>query len=433
MYITKHKFVYTLEEYFNSIINYSVEAGWEIHDNISSTNIVLKSSGERGDTISPMYVNIYSSVSGSYSYIYCMFYGYWDNSSHTGYDVLNTITNGTVFGKLFGSENTLYNRSELYFVGSKDYIMFSFCLYDNSAVYFLTVGGFGIFSNILNSIRKVSVGAVAIGSNVSVVLDSVDDLYINNYYQIFDKTFKRGVERVLIKSIDVGTKTITIDTVTVDFPDGVYLGLNIKPVFVFNSESCYLKHLYATLKVGTSIPNINFDSLALFSNENNYYNAPATTYCLVENPKNIINRNIFYDPYTGLPVGYFDENIRTCVYTDSKNICKSLLCYNNDNSDYTITKSYFTLVSENFSYIEDIRKNWTVDSLVGKYLVIITGMGASQSRKISSNTSNRIYLNNNFILPIDKSSQYIVVDNVFRTLTTQGYSPYSSIWYKDIF
>ena len=61
-----------------------------------------------------------------------------------------------------------------------------------------------------------------------------------------------------------------------------------------------------------------------------------------------------------------------------------------------------------------------VDSLAGKYIGFIAGSGAWQTRKILSNTASRITFVNPLIDEIDFTSQYIIIDKVYRAITQYG-------------
>lgn len=192
--------------------------------------------------------------------------------------------------------------------------------------------------------------------------------------------------------------------------------------------------MYPAHSVGTDTSTIYYHTLSILYRNNNDLAIPNDSYPMVAEPRHLLNRNLFRDSYTGLFVGYFDENISSCIYALNKALGKSVLCYNNDGSSALNNRSYFTNINTNFSVLTDSRKNWTVDELKDKYVVFISGAGAGQSRRILSNTSNQITVLNNFIINIDRTSQYIVVDSVHRFMTTPNTTYYpGSFVYKDTF
>ena len=430
MYKTQHIIAINQLDVFNKIVNFMLSVGWELLDDISATNKVFRSKGEDNNLIKYMYSRLY--ISGER--IYVMHYGFWDELSHQGFHALHTESNGTLFYKSYTAENTLYNHVECFFAGSKDYIMCLFIRYDNSAVYYDDGGGFGCIPKPLNRLIRTSLTSVSSGTNVIVTLDSVDKLKLNTYYKIFDKDFKLGSERVKIIAINVSNNSVTIESITNNYPNGIYIGHNIISLFVYSTDGGHLNQLYPADSSGTDTAVTYYHNLSILYRNNNDLSLPNNSYPMVSEPRHLLNRNLFRDSYTGLFVGYFDENISSCIYAVNKALGKSVLCCNNDGSHTLNNRSYFTNINADFNILTDTRKNWTVDELKDKYVVFISGAGAGQSRRILSNTSNQITVLNNFIINIDRTSQYIVVDSVHRFMTIQSTTYYpGSFVYKDTF
>lgn len=429
MYLTKHIITSSLQEVFDNIISFMVETGWEIYDNLSSTNKIMRSRGESDTLIKYMYSNVYIST----NYIFNVNYGYWDNITHTGYHALNLANSNVLFYRGFTNED-IYDPMETFFVGSKDYFIGLFIIYDNAIQYFVSGGGFGTFSNTLSKLILSSNGSVSVGTNIIVSLDSVDSLLINNYYQILDKDFKLGGERVQIKVIDTVNKTVTLTKVNRTYPNGVYLGYNIISLFTVEIPNGNVQQHYPFSIDGATTTNGNYRVLSLLYASNNQVGLPNSSYPMVTDVRNILNTNVYIDMYTGLPVGHFGDDIKCALYTLSASIGKSVLCLNNNGNDVYSVRSYFTTINNIFSVLTDSRRSWIVNEHKDRYLVIISGMGAGQSRKILSNTTDTLTLCNNFILTVDRSSQYIIVDTVYRIMSNQLTSISSmSVVYKDVY
>ena len=132
------------------------------------------------------------------------------------------------------------------------------------------------------------------------------------------------------------------------------------------------------------------------------------------------------------PFGYFKDNIVSVRSILERNYVKTFIGVNDDGSFIKTNYSYPTAIDTNLMYIEDIRRNWPVNSLVGKYVGFIAGTGAWQTRKIESNTATRINFVNKLTDVINFTSQYIVVDKVYRVITAYGNNR-SNLFALDIF
>jgi len=71
-------------------------------------------------------------------------------------------------------------------------------------------------------------------------------------------------------------------------------------------------------------------------------------------------------------------------------------------------------------YINDISKNWGKNVYAGYPLWISRGKGEGQQREVIKNNKNTLYINNEWNLIPDKTSQYVLSRNVQKNIVAQG-------------
>lgn len=423
MYKVRHTTVYTQQMMFDAVCAWLIEIGWVVYDDISPSSKVFTTEGETPKHL-PIYVHLYIFS----SYINNYTYGSWDNTTHVGSHIL-TQTN--MLNRTFdtNSINASQNVISMFMSGSKDYCVIVAFEYINALAVYTDTFGFGYIPNILCEMCYTNISAVTPGSNVVLPLSSVANIQTGASYQIMDRTGVNGCELVKVLSIDVGNTTVTVETVTRVYSSGIFFGYNYFPVF--RLSSVYIDMVSPTNKVGTniSIKRAYFNDIINGENDDT---APADGgSSMFPNTSKLLNTPVIREQNEIIPIGTFDNNQKSMRGSLTRVLGKTLIVYNNDGVQPTT--SYPTDVSGDFTVVTDVRKNYAVNSLVGKYIAIVTGYGASQSRQIISNTATSVTILNPFIDPVNKTSQYIIVDHVFRSTMAWGGSNAGNFFTRDIF
>jgi len=330
-----------------------VAAGWTLHDPWTATKRIYKSNGELGDRI---YEYIFMSLIGNVISFYA--YGWWDNATHAG----NCYTAG---------EGMTYAAGELRIIGGNKNI---FYIYKTNA--------WGIFGHVPNRIdakplATLTAPAVA-GTPVVLAVDNVDMFASNTTYQIFSPI---GEGRYPVKITVVAPLALTIANLPVNMAAGSMIGAS-PSLFGLNFQG---STFYITCPVGLSGTGVATTSAALggfitdlILNPNYRLGQGTGTVGLyVLQPTNVSD--------TGAPLGYIDSNVlMSPIYTDwtifgDVNLSNGA-SYDTGTADNT--SGNFTLVC--------LGKLWGINTYQNKFVAIISGTGAGQTRKIASNTADTL-------------------------------------------
>lgn len=92
------------------------------------------------------------------------------------------------------------------------------------------------------------------------------------------------------------------------------------------------------------------------------------------------------------------------------------------NDQYLVNQRYYSTIGGCTSLIlTDLNANWETDQFAGKTLVIASGIGLSQARKIVSNTSTTLTIGNAFDIVPAAGDAYAVADESYRApMSGQG-------------
>lgn len=409
MYKTTHFVFLNLQSFFTNLENFILSLEWELYDTVSEYNKVYRITGETVRDYT-MYVNIY--ISGTTS-VWFAPYTNWNNITHIGTHSLSPYQ----LQRSFTSYSDIENQADFFCCGTKDYLMFIYGSYVNGVGKFVGNYGVGFIPNVIYQMKQTCNTAISPGTNVTLQLDNIGSLKKNQIYQISDKTGTNGCEIVTITNVDSGTNTITLSSVVNSYPNGIYIGVNIFNIFYINGYTMF--DMWSFNKIGTAYNAILKYLQCDILHGYNGSTAPGTNNVRDHiNPSFLLNRPLFKKENSIYPCGYFNSEILTWRSYVERNYVRTFIGVNNDNTPIKTNYSYPTTVDNNLTYIEDIRKNWAVDSLIGKYIGFIAGSGAWQTRKILSNTATRITFVNTLHELVDFTSQYIIVDRVYRVITT---------------
>lgn len=191
-----------------------------------------------------------------------------------------------------------------------------------------------------------------------------------------------GEGRAWVRPIGIGASDLTVYYLGVDFTTGAIIGQststfgatghNTRNFFHFNHQTAaqadgtgapspYNGQFYCHLLVGLCDPD---------ANQNLYVLQP-----------------IHVPDYGNAPFAYSDSSILTVpTSTDWE-----LWAINDDATSKGAT--YLSASAYDSTSTTDAAQSWGTDALIGKCVVIYTGVGSGQSRKIQSNTSTKITFN----------------------------------------
>lgn len=409
MYSTNHFIITSLNGLFDEIISFLNNIEWVLHDDIATYNKVYYPPGETAKDYT-CYLRIYIEANS----VYAMPYASWNNVTHVGTHQL--YSGMYILSRAFYSYPDFQNHANAFMVGSKDYFMIAFSSYVNATEMYSGSFGWGYIPNIVYRIKKTCTDPVVSGSNVTIEFDTTTELKKNEIRQLMDRTGKVGGEMVTIIDVDSINHTVTLASVTQSYPDGVYLGTNIFNFFFRSGSTLY--DLFALTKIGTNISSQRFLSNDILYGYNDS-EPPSSNYIIDHmNPNYFLNMPLYKKYQSIYPTGYFGSEILEWRNTQIRSIVRTFIGVNDDNTPIRTNYSYPTSVGSDGMSLTDIRKNWVVDSLVGKYVGFIGGYGAWQTRRIASNSNNQIMFVHALHNPIDLTSQYIIIDRVYRVLCT---------------
>jgi len=420
MYLTKFGTIYDQQSSLDFIFQALLDGGWTVFDDISASDKVFTTMGETVKNI-PLFARIYIWNS---SYINVELYPHWNNTTHVGTHqirLFNTI------GRPFSSYPAVTNVANAFAVVTKDYLFIAFTCYISGTVAWTTSMAFGYIPEVLCSMKYTAATPIVAGANVSIQLDNLDYIQFDTKYQIIDRTGKTGCEPVRVNNVDTATSTITVDSIVGDYPDGIYFGYNVYPIFY--SSGPILNSIIPLKKIGTATSEaaLQFNDILWGYNDSD---SPSLS-TMFSNPISLLNRCVAKEQNEIIPIGHFGDNIRSCRGAVLRVINKSVIIFNNNNQ--LGSRSYPTSIADDFSSITDVRYTFPINSLVGKFVVILSGYGAGQSRKIISNTETTIVVEHVFIDAINKTSQYTIVDNVFRCLLRYGGPSSPNFYVRDVY
>ena len=199
-YIGMKKTYSTLAEVFTDICTILTTVGWTLHDELSSTNKVFKSRGEK-DVYAPAYLRVYNS--GSYVEFYA--WQYWNLITHSGILSGYTTPSRTTYGENFIAAN-------------KDFIVCANATYS---------GGAAFIPNLFHTLLTTTTDSISAGSSVTIPVVSSSGFKVGNRYQILGQNYE-GRERVTINSIPDSTSVVVASLAT-SYASGAYLGINPCP------------------------------------------------------------------------------------------------------------------------------------------------------------------------------------------------------------
>ena len=357
--------------------NFMTAVGWTIHDEITTDKIVWKTQGESGTN--PTYY-LYVEKSTNLTFRPWL---YWDATTHTG-----TVYAGN--SSIFNLYAPNPANGDTLLCGDKDGIFACTNVTTTSSNYHVYCG---YIPNPVSTKYTTTTEAVTSGSNVSIPVASSSEFGVGMYVQIVSLG-SEGRDRLLITSVPDATHVV-VSSLPRNYASGALIGFYPFLAGIMMSGSTFYAHCYHT-DVGTTSQSSNLYYAASMLVTNNQIN-PQTT-------RRQIIPYFFY--YSGVALGVSKNTGPCAVYGSAGDI----LALMNDNSFPTIS----SVTSATSTSITDSSKSWTPDALIGKYVIIASGTGVNQIRKITDNDATSITVADAFYTTPDLTSEYKIVDGVYR-------------------
>lgn len=373
-----------------------VNFGWELHDNISATVKVYKSNGESG-------VEPYGYVwidAGTSTYIQFAFYQYWNNAAHTGVR-LRYPNNYAAYGQI--TVTYLQATYPAFIAGDKDMVIIIANVLGTGNV---NCGvGFGHLPIRFDNNLTGAVGTAGTAGTITIASSAGQG--VGKRIQIVGA---EGCDSLVISAAPDGT-TRLLSALPRSYSSGAKIGA---PASTFgclcipqSTAVWYPTSLWGDsgVTVGTGTVSISgmtspaISSVILY-NEGKYALSPLYLISVSTTTP-------------GQMLGSFGNNF---LYASgfSSAVWMDAALINNDGS---FARTYYaTLVEAN--KIADSAQSWAVNEHAGRFCCIAGGRGAGAVRLISSNTSDTLTLDSNWIseyYPV-VASEFKIVDAVYRAM-----------------
>jgi len=388
-----------------------IEVGWELHDAIDADTAVYKSNGESGNE--PYgYIHI---DAGTSTYIEFTAYQYWNSDTHVGTRKMwayNTQTNSRITATYIGGTNV----STIMF-GDKDMVG----VYTNSNSTSAGANGSGVcFGHLQGRFDNVLVdadGTAGTAGTLSVATTS--GLGVGKYVQIVGGT--SGCDLLQITEL-TSANTIKVAALPHNYGTGAKIGspastFGIVAVGSTLSSRWHQTSFYgdAGTTVGSAYITIaQLSSPTLYAYQSHF----SKKYQLVPY---IIATDSASSP--GIMLGYVYRNMMYATYSYGYD------CFlENDDGGFPISGTVSEIASETLT---DSRQSWGVNEHAGRFVIIVSGTGIGQVRKITSNTATALTLQSSWTTNPDLSSDYKICDTVWRCLPAVSFGSATSVKLTD--
>jgi hypothetical protein len=337
---------------------------------------VYSSDGEDADRI-PGFVKIY--VVGATDFRIDGYY-YWDASTHSGlgksYSYASIVSDGQHYVWIYGNKNFVALVTK---VGTSYDIIF-----------------FGHLPKRLWTLETYLTASATSGLNVSIEVASTSGFKANTYYQIMGAAGE-GRDRILVSSITDSTHMV-ISNLPRNYGADSVIGQTPCTFMSYGSSpypTCDLGATGTGNATTTGVRNIPVTNTSVDPDgraEGKYVLQPIFI------AEGGTNNNI---------LGYIDEFFLDC----------SSVGMNNEDTLGVGDIDSGTAESGAASSLTDGDKAWATDVHADKVLIIISGTGAGQIRKISGNTGTVLSVTPDFVTPPSSDSVYGIYDEGYRFFT----------------
>ena len=375
-----------------------VAAGWTLHDDqwAGGGYMVLKSTGETGTDLLPIY--IYITKNNYANYINFRIYGYWDSSTHAG-------TNGCYYN----------NYSRVLSDDDAGFYLWVFATKDRVSI--VTKVGTTyqiIFMGLIKPLWTTPLGTlqsgVSSGSSITLALGTGEaaDFVSGRSYQIAGAAGE-GVDWVLIDSVNAGSDQITVNNLPRNYGAGSKIGALPHPYIMWHYLQTQMGYgvtlPYST--AGTGNKTVNNLSVNVVT-PTAWAARTAGNYRTGKNPLNPI---VIGDPACG-PIGYLDDDFMTFDIGSSTN---------EDTVSQDVKESGTSTGANGAATLNDTAKSWTADAWAGKAVIITDGTGAGQIRAMTANSATQLTVDENWSTTPDSTSEYNICSTAWRHFRPGAY------------
>lgn len=373
--------------------------GWQLHDNRDANSYrVYRSNGESGNEIY-QYIRV---DWGTANRIGTIGYYYWDNSNQIG---TGASCNGTKLDTIVTAETGMY----LWIYGDKNIVIIHTKV---GATYYTTMWGF-VTKKIFDTKTKLTQDATS-GTNRTITVETTSGFVAGREYQIIGANAE-GRDTVTVTSITNSTQMI-IANLPRNYSVGSIIGEN--PCSFFAGLYDYSSYLFTT-NPSNAVGTGNASS-------NDYYNVSR------DNTMASSSTMVYYDPdQRGALRLLVPVNFLEIVGGQSR----SFVGYTEGNIFYFPTtgmtvedtigvgqKDVGTATSGTPNTLTDSTKDWTTNEHQNKVVIITTGLGAGNIRKIAGNTATQITIEG-ADWNINNTSGYQIAEEAYRYITRSADVP----------
>jgi len=352
--------------------------GWTLHDDQSGSSYqVWKSDGEASDRIYE-YVKIDWITANA---IQVRAYAWWDATTHTGssaaysYGSITTAETGFT-GWIYGNKNLVALMTKV------------------SATYYRT--GFGHFNKKFLTVETTLTADATSGTNVTTTVTSTSGFLAGSYYQILGSVGE-GRDEVQVSSITDSTHMV-IASLLRNYGTGAKIGQS-PSTFGYWSGSA---NFYQTCQLAVA-------GTAVCSNSGYYLlNTPLLNTAYID-PNQRDSDFYYLQPL----IGYETSGVAFAAYNDEYILQAPLGAI--EDVFYAGVQDSGTAESGNATTLTDNNKSWATNAWANKVVVITTGTGAGQTRKITSNDATALTVPT-WVTNPDSTSQYVICDEAYRCL-----------------
>lgn len=390
------------------IIATLIAAGWTQYDQVAAQYTILRSDGDIGDS-KYMYLKVMM-TSGVVSYVQN-----WNSSTHVTTAALLACGTWTMGASVV---HYLYADKSSFFLA------------------WVTSGALTSYMSVMkpkvlpsNTFSVMMNGANGTGANCLIPVTDSTNFKVGAYYHLYDPvTGKRAGFKCTAKTAsNITASNITATTVLT--PNSTYVGVNVFPVVVSNGATQYAiasGDPDATVIVSMDGTNAAKTTRFLGPYTNSYCQADA-----IDLMGSIPGDRRFFD----LELMESMQNTNYwCSLMGTSDFAKTSWKASSAIQIYgllTVLKNLdIQAIGQNDSgaatsgctatQLNDTSKNWTVNGLVGKVLVMTSGTSSGLTSKITANTSSALTIDAISLIPAIGDA-YIVVDQAYRTFD-MGYS-----------
>ena len=359
-----------------------ISAGWILEDDQTASSYCIYSSSGEDENARTVYLEInWATV----NYIKMYMYVYWNSSTHTG------------IAKM-GSAQASYNLKTY---DNLSFILWVYCdkncislitKIDNNTHTYISLSRFTPFWS--NS--GVLLSDVIAGDDITLTVSDIDGFDVDVEYQILGQNTE-GRYNVSTTAVDEGASTITVSNLPVDFATGSIIGQITFPwALLVANDYCYLLSRNKS-GIGQDTTS-NLINVSMLSNS---YTDPDQ----IANQKYTMWPIILYDVCGGT-LGHMNYNllsgfVKNTIIKNGEILGKDIITSGTANNGGLAT-------------LTDTDKSWIVDSLVGKGLIITSGVAAPNVRKIVSNTETEITVEIYFSENPNTTTKYSIYNEVWR-------------------